>query len=601
MGLTRVAVIFRMGMNVVRIESPEIKSIVSQIKAEQPVVLAGSGISHWAPTCLPPGRDVAKSMYNLLIPLLCLDDEKELIELLQNDLWKKIPFENVMERCPIHQKLTPIIKERFLINRFNTVHKIITDASVKGIFSGIITTNYDLCFDELLRSTGIVKITKKKDISRLYFKIHGSADDTAGETLVYALNHEKYLEPWKRGLLSLMLSGQSLFIIGYSGLDFELCPEMLKIPLKTVFWNIFEEKDMSPNAYRFSKEKSGSFLVGDMVELLSSLVDNADSISVDKNAKCSTAWLNSFKDTINNTFTEHERRVWGISILNSMGCSRGALKATETILREQSVQTIDLRRQRAEALFHVGKYLQSAREYCQIARESKCDLPLRASLLLDSCDAYRCQGDFPKSISCLRTAKKELRLIDEAGKRDELKGKAALKEVLLWRHVYQIVSSLKIFFFAAKIIKIKVTKLLMLAAKSSAQTGNWFEFQQVGLWAERIGIDSSLLASRLQYEPPPAKIRYEHLGFHIAQSMSLRDELNKNKDALSDKDRELLEKCVNNCEICGNCPELWKLSLICLKKGLERRIYIEKYRKAFSACEYSPIMRLFLRIHEMAR
>jgi len=578
-------------MEKVYLQTHKAKRIISQLLTDHPVILAGSTISGWEPTCLPVGMDFTKGMFDLLFPSHFLGNNSDLINHLKMH-FEKVCFEHLLERCPDHQKLTPIIKRVFLIDSFNPFHEAIAEAFIKGMVQGVITTNYDLCLDKLLVNPNITRVVTKEDLElvdatkKVYFKIHGSVDDNSGETLRWALSHESYLEPWKRELLLNMIKDKSLLIIGYSGLDFEICPEILKMPVKNVYWNIFREEDMSPNAHRFLKEKTGYFLFGDMRILLASLVSRH--VNAEKPKKSS----NNLLDSIKKEFTEYEIGIWRASLLNSMGCASLALKASKEMLATDLV--INLRRQKAQALFHSGKYHQSAKVFYKTAKELDSNFysSLQSALLLDACDAYRCHGGFLRAILYLKEARKEIQKIAEENKRTELEGRAALKEVLLWRHLYQLLRRIKIPFFA-NIIKKKATNLLQLASKNSLKVGNWFDFQQVRLWAERMDIAPSILASQIPYEPPPPREGYEHLGYHVAQSMYLRDQLNKTKGYLSEKDEQSLEKHMKNCIVFDNYPELWKLSFIGLRRSSKKKEYLRHFLKAFLFCEYTIPMRLY--------
>ncbi len=586
-------------MKEICLETPEAGHIIPQLLAEPLVILAGSAISGWEPTCLPVGMDFTKGMFDLLFPSHFLGNDLHLIEHL-DILWKKVPFEHLLERCPNHQKLTPIIKRSFQIEKFNPVHEAISEAFIGGKFRGVITTNYDLCLDKLLANVkDIAKVITKDDYKSVdvtsksvYFKIHGSTDDNEGETLVWALRYESYLEDWKRKLLLNMIKGKSLLIIGYSGLDFEICPEILKMPVKNIFWNILREKDMSPNACRFLQEMPGYFLVGDMKILLSSLVCHPVNATWGKSS-------NDLLDSIKTEFTECEIGIWRASLLNSMGCASIAFKASKEMLARCSkskINLVNLRRQKAQALFHAGKYSHSAKEFYKTAKELELDLnsnlSLRIALLLDSCDAYRCHGAFLRAILCLKKARKEIQRIDEPKNFNELKGRSALKEVLIWRHLYQITKALKIQFLT-NFIKKKTTNLLQLSSKTSLEVGNWFDFLQVRLWAERMDINPLILANQIPYEPPPPKEGYEHLGYYVAQSMCLRDQLAKTQVDLSMKEEQSLKIYMKNCMEFGNYPELWKLSLIGLRRSPKKREYFRNFLKAFFFCEYTIPMRLF--------
>lgn len=277
-------------MQIIFLDTPEAKLIISEILVKKPIVLAGSGISTLKSLtendtendiCLPSGSEFTSGMFDYLFPPDFLGDNSHVTELLSKQ-WQNVVFENLLESCPDHPKLRRIIKRIFIKAKPNSIHKCIVDSFIKEDFSGLITTNYDLCFDDLFKYCEVERIVTKKDsksinplVEKLYFKIHGSVDDTDGETLVFALSHESLLDSGKQELLDKMIQNNSLLIVGYSGSDFEICPKLLEIPIETVFWNLRGEKynieyfmnKLSINAKKFLEKKDGYFLVGDIKDL----------------------------------------------------------------------------------------------------------------------------------------------------------------------------------------------------------------------------------------------------------------------------------------------------------------------------------------------
>lgn len=390
-----------------------------------------------------------------------------------------------------------------------------------------------------------------------------------------------------------MVKGRSLLIIGYSGLDFEICPEILKMPVKNIFWNLrnFKENQISPNARRFLKEMPGYFLIGDMLILLKLLLGHPIN---PKRGEPS----NDLLDSIKTEFTDCEIGIWRASILNSVGCASIALKASNELLLTRCSQIEDnltsLKRQKAQALFHIGKYHQSAKEFYTTAKDLNLNSSLRVTILLDSCDAYRAYGNFLRAYICLKEAKKDILKIAEPKSRSELQGRAALKEVLIWRHLYKIVKAFKIKFMANCIQK-KSINLLKKASETSFVAGNLFDFQQGRFWAERMDINPLILADEIAYEAPPTKGGYDHLGYYVAQSMCLRDKIGKQKGHLSIEDKKNWNKYMRICIEFENFPEIWKLSLIDLRRNITKnRIESTKvFIKAFFLCEYTIPMRIF--------
>lgn len=249
-------------------------NIIENLKIEPPVLLVGSFVSTWPPTSLPNGQQVASDLFELLFPLSItqISDEKNIY---LKKIFYKVPFEHIFERCPNEQKILKVILKSFSVDKYNLMHKALIDGVIQNKITNIITTNYDLCFDKLLAqfsNPGIKRIVTEKDINnnrhipqKIYFKIHGSADDISGNSVVFTLRHESLMPKWKRNLLTDLLANKNLLVLGYSGLDFEICPEILRIPTKRILWNNIKDEFPSPNSELVLKNNINNFLlVGNM-------------------------------------------------------------------------------------------------------------------------------------------------------------------------------------------------------------------------------------------------------------------------------------------------------------------------------------------------
>ncbi|MFQ5652472.1 MAG: hypothetical protein ACE5IY_21280 [bacterium] len=115
--------------------------------------------------------------------------------------------------------------------------------------------------------------------------------------------------------------------------------------------------------------------------------------------------------------------------------------------------------------------------------------------------------------------------------------KLHLKRALLMRHLVQMC---KYFSKIKERIKKECSRDLKSASKYALHTGNWLDFQQARWWAERLKIDAVVLADQDNYEAPPPKSEYDHLGYHVAQSGVFRDKLQNLKGRLSFQKNRLL-------------------------------------------------------------
>jgi len=249
-----------------------------------------------------------------------------------------------------------------------------------------------------------------------------------------------------------------------------------------------------------------------------------------------------------------------------------------------------IERQKAQALFHYGKYKSSAKHYSKSTLIAN-DHSIITESYLDACDAYRCYGAFYRSFKNLKKAFKTMKYVHDKKNKKRILGKIHVKRVLIFRQFYQMS-----YFF--KNLQARIRNICMrdlkIASRLSLQTGNWFEFQQIRWWADRLDIDANALADQEHYEAPPPKFGYDQIGYHIAQSGVFRDMLNKIKGKLSISNRDSLLKHIENCRQFGNIPETWKLLFLKLK--YERKnipLTFGKFLFYFLKCQYRPLYRIY--------
>ena len=570
-------------------------------------VLVGSGISIWDPTNLPSGKAFSNGIFRGLF----LEGSGEVEDPLGDELEKvfnNIPFENVMEQCPEPAELTRWLKQIYTTSRYNSIHKILAQALIEGAVSSIITTNYDCCLDqaitESVRSVRAVttspkRIVHKDDVDSFdhldgcYFKIHGSADDTSGESLVFRLGHEGALRQWKQALLHRLLRKRTLLVIGYSGLDFEICPEMPLAKPHQIIWNFRSLEDISPSARAVMEQVPGYIVIGDMRTLLSRTFTAVD-------ASIGTASIN-VESLLKRKFSPHTRQLWRVKLLNCLSYGKAALKEIETLLtttNSSSLEKIWGLEEQARAFHYLGAYKSAALAYESAISLARLEglSPIKVCLLLlDTSDNWRCFGARRKSLRRID----EARSIVEAHRLDdpELLASLALKELLILRRKYQFATLLKV-----KPIKQRMQRRAELLIKSAAQpflaSGSWFNLQQLRLWTDRFDLPSAVIAVPDSYEAPPPRQGYEHLGFPMAQMMVFRDELDTGKRPLDEATaKELFDK-VRFAERLGLNAEVWKLNYSLLKKFPSYRNgpNFKRFVKCFRACEYSFTMRIALLI-----
>jgi len=434
--------------------------------------------------------------------------------------------------------------------------------------------------------------TEPEKTERIYFKIHGSADDRNGETLVFALSQESRLPEWKRALLYRIFKQHPfLLIIGYSGSDFEICPELSSMPIEHIFWNIRGDEP-SLNAKRLSQYKTIHFLKGDMRDLLTTVTGSTVCAEREK----SHHLLSKFRTQ----FTERELMQWGAFLLYKMGFLLPAFRIC-THLEDHRLTVadrIDVLRLKARLYFHLGKYKKAGRLYSSLAEESKgVNSILQAESLMDASAAYKCYGNMNKSIQCLTTAGEIVRAI--TGKeRNRLLSKLHLCHAGLLLFNYQFVKIKESFTRSrheSTEIKEKIHRNLCKTCEYAVECGSWFDFQEAALWAQRMNISLSELTQKMNYPPPPPpREGYKYLTSHMSQMIEARDTL-KDENLLSSEEESELNEYLQFCKMTGNNAEAWKLLLIRIKKRkIDRDTLcdIMDFLRFFLSCEYNPLFRI---------
>ena len=596
-------------LEIIDLKSEKGERAVQYILSNCPVILVGSGLSMWKPTNLPTGEEFVNQLFDLIFPESFLNNELETKSIIEESFkgnYQKylpgLPFEVLLESCPSKKKMTRIFKRIFSIDTFNPLHEAVVNHFLSDGFSAVITTNYDLCLDTLLGFTDTVAIS---DIARIitqddiessnakkYFKIHGSADDAKGETLIFALSQESRLPQWKRGVLyEIFERNPSLLIVGYSGSDFEICPELSAMPVERIFWNIRDDK-ISLNAKRLSQDKTIHFLKGDMRNLLS------DIRGTEIKAEKATSEFYS----LGSQFTSQELIEWRASLLYRMSFPLLAERVCNE-LEDMPLTVVDrirIQRLKALALFHLGKYKTCADLNSNLA-SAEINRVMQADSLIDASAAYRCYGNLIKSFRYIAMAQNVVAHVDGREKKRLLSRMHMHKAgTLLYLYQFWNLANLLTFGLTKKKsrnIKEKIDNNFRKACKYALESGDWFDFQEAALWAQHIGIEISELTKGMEYPPPhPPREGYKFLASYIPQVIEARNTLTR-KRWLSLKEKKELDNHLQRCKVTGNNPESWKLLLIRMKHSNLSPALIHdltEFVRSLRLCEYNLLFRVLL-------
>lgn len=583
--------------------SPEAGRVIAGLAggtARAPSVFVGAGVSIWEPSDLPSGQDFTRAMFAVLFgdSLALTHAERALLEEVfgkrLSPHFSGMPFEHLMECCPSEAKANRLINRFYDSRRPNTLHHALARAMKEGKIHSIITTNYDCCLDEALadeRFPFVKAVTPKQARAARgtreprYFKIHGSVEGGLEASPMFTLRHEGLLDHHKRALLAELTEGRPLVMLGYSGLDFELCPEIERIGVTGLVWNNLTQEFPSVSAERLLQVKNGTLLYGDMRALLGRWLGLSDvpDRPPPKEADVQAA--------VRELFDYGELDMWRVRVLNSLGLASFTLKALGAADESRARVFFDIERGRAE--FHSGRYKRSRRHFQRaflralIAREWHG----AADAALETSDAYRTYGAPLRAYVCTWA----VRLFAAR----QSTAKKLLKQSLIVRDLAEVVRSSRealrsrlgavpLIDGAARTLSETLLRVmsgkLSRCASEALKAGNWIDFQQVSLIAEDAGVPVPVAGE--SYPPPRAAEGYRHLGYYIPQAMVFTAECLKDRARLSSHTaaRREWRRHVKLCRRLGLNAALWKVLAVHQSPGIKAGA-----REAFRRCEYGRL------------
>ncbi len=294
-------------------------------------------------------------------------------------LLARVPFEVVLHfgslvigRDPILDLLTNILSSR----AWNPIHEFLGDW-VRAPDSVLVTPNYDVgieCsvlgspnrtdLDQQLLGRGIQRVYAntsggKPNRGSLLFKLHGTIDHP--ESIVFEMPQEAQLDQWKQDLLSDVLSERAVLFVGYSGVDFEVLPELLRLPLQKVYWNAlhWDSLKQSPGAALLIQAKRGLPLIGHMCDLFRGL-------GLRREVEEPLREVGALEDAVREAFLVETRKAWFGVTLTRLGVGCAARAVLEDATRAYPGSEV-IARDLGVALFHEGRYRSAYRHLRRIA------------------------------------------------------------------------------------------------------------------------------------------------------------------------------------------------------------------------------------------
>lgn len=552
----------------------------------QCAVIAGSGVSLWAPTSLPSGQQFSKGVVDV-ISSLTRHAPNPPSETEVKGLLSLVPFEGLNEAFPDPERLKLLIADLYRSRSANPIHYALAELSRSGFVHSLVTTNYDSCLDAAFTTLRVplARVVRNTDVpkstGRTYFKIHGSADSGEEDTVIHALRFEGTLEPWKRRLFRECLRERPLLLIGYSGFDFDICPEIAGAQPQRVIWNFFrrEDADISPGLQRILRAGlSVTVVIGDM----SALLRHQTPVGATQPGRSQVV----VSDVFLRSFPSEDLALWTARLANQMGYARLAQSVIN--IARGSTYGFHAELEVGHLYFQLGKYKTSAQLYTRLAQTTQ-DPILKARAYLHASDATRCYGSLgvAKAIALRATTHFPAGAVPAA-----LRAQQLLKLTLVERSISWPAQRLGLRAIAER-ARQRAEAFIREGGPLAHKEGLLHDFQQFGWWAERLNMDTTILQHPDGYEPPPSKDGWKHQGYVLAQASVVRDRAtgySAGRRGVVTK-REL-ESALDDVLKLGAHPEIWKIAHAITRnwpKG--SRQHLALFVKHFAMCEYNLPMR----------
>jgi len=427
----------------------EVKELIKSIKDKRLSLFVGSAISVFPPSNIPTGMSIRNDM----IRLLREQDFKKKYKrkkYYRAEFLNSISFEGILEICDYKDKVYSFMKKLFDNVNPNPIHSFISSILLKKRVFSVITTNYDegieIAHKQISHNKSLCSIKKNTNLEGVdypyFFKIHGSISDQPNQIINTLSQESRGLPQWKAESLKFLLKNKDVLFVGYSGYDFDICPFLLNIPIRKIYWCV-KDKSKSSLSYEATsvlQKFDKKMLRMDLRDLFQQV---SSGIGVPFSYPRAPASYNSKTERIfGKIFSDEERHIWFIIMLNLIGLGKDALAQCEYLLRNRRVSQNNesrIKREKGLSYFHIGRYRKASelyREATEIAKRNRENPSLITSLILDEAEAERCYGNFSRYLILLCEAYSYIhKNINKSRIRDHYKG-------LLFLRIGQLFESL---------------------------------------------------------------------------------------------------------------------------------------------------------------
>ncbi len=560
------------------------RSEIDSFLVSKPVLLVGSAVSDYPPTNLPSGGTVANDILKMLAQP---DTGERWPEFLWTDA-KLLPFEAVLEGYPNQKQLSEILCRLFGDPQLkpNTLHAAIGEGVKHGLFSGLITTNYDLAFDNYFADRSVFTICREQDYCAWkreparrapYWKIHGSARYEDKDTMIYNLAHERRMDLWKRELLKELVEDQTVIFLGYSGRDFDICAEMACInTIRRSVWLVYAGEEVRTpeliaNQVRLLGKPADTVVLGDLHTFVGQLC--SQSIPREDRRNSTVNIRTCFDGALN--------QEWCLRLLDRLACPSIGIPMLRQFRPKSGEANGSLW---ASMYSHAGQYRKAARHVeSQIATASE---PRdRLTYLIDAANAWYVYGARVRSFIYFWRAKRLASSLPADPYQDACLSKV---ELMYWMRRARFCEAVPILALHSW-IRSKATACYGAAVDGFERTSldNLYIVQGD---AERIGIAThDGFASE-------AKLGYISLGLHGMQTIKTRETILQLRRRLNTEEQETCFNMLKRAKNYGWAPEAWKWAWIVMwQDGLwKRRDLWHDWWRNFRESEYPLSYRIVI-------
>lgn len=487
-----------------------------------------------------------------------------------------------MHCYPGQASLRAALARLYDIDKSNNIHHSLGRSLAHGAIAGLITPNYDRGFEAaLVGSPWVHVVTRERDFSRatpdagVCFKIHGTAQRDLADTLVYDLEGEGRLPDWKRTLLCKMVAQRVVVCIGYSGRDFDICPELAESakPARVV-WLQPTRGDLQPNAERVLRRQGGVLVLGDLLHLLCTLLDPALHVE-----RCSSPRFD-----LAGLLAAEGLDKWRLRVLDWMACGAVAPRLIPTT----EMAEVDRRHIVRSMWGHVGRYRAAARDTQAEAMLPCADESERLTRLLGAAGAWFLHGSHWRAWRLLRQVE---RTATAAAVNDDVCVAIAETRMMMAMRVAQVAGWLNdsnrlrrgiLAWLRRPLVPLYQNALTLLGGR-----GAWNRLEALQHNAERLGM------SDRHSLPLPSSDGYRSLGLIAMDVISTRDRLRRAPWRLSAEKIAAARRCAEKAELYGWNHEAWKANWILICRGgrhLDWRCW-SAFLRHFSRTEYALLAR----------